>query len=145
MARKKSFSSELAHIYDSAIALAQEIKNYKETVSGLIDDAVKYQENKPLLNNLARVGVNAEKLAEKLPDSAEYSPADQPHADEPSAENPPATVTPATELPIMDGHHLEKSPTGKFNQVEELPATSPRNPRERHAHIKKNINIGVNI
>jgi hypothetical protein len=120
MVRKKSFSSELAHIYDSAIALAQEIKNYQETVSGLIADAEKYREVEPLLKDISRV-------------SSHQPPSDPPPAVEPTPE-----ISPAQNL-------TGENPAIFKPAAENPPATEQRNPRERHARIKKILNIGANI
>jgi len=55
MPRKKSYSSELAKIFDTSVVLSQQIKNFQETVAGLMTDSERLKEIEPLLNDINRV------------------------------------------------------------------------------------------
>lgn len=49
MARKKSYSSELAHLINSAVALSQEASLLQESMSEIFADAESYRELKPII------------------------------------------------------------------------------------------------
>ena len=55
MVKRKSYSSELSKIHDTAVLLLQQLKNFEEPVSMLIADSERLHEIEPLLSGLQKV------------------------------------------------------------------------------------------
>ena len=55
MSKKKSYSSDLSKIHDTAVLLLQQLKNFEEPVSMLIADSERLHEIEPLLSGLQKV------------------------------------------------------------------------------------------
>ncbi len=113
MARKKSYSSELARMFDTSVLLTQQIKNFQDTASGLMEDSERLHEIEPLLKDINRV-------------AAVMSPATLPPSDQQPGDPSPGDPSPGDPSPgdLSPG----KPPTDKNarkSRTKKQPETPP--------------------